>query len=275
VDITLKISIAIPDSSLSDEITQKEKSAKISKIARSCAIFQIDEIFIYHETLGEKPDALLMSTILRYLETPQYFRRSIYPKMDLLKYSGILYPLNIPSHSKISDPRKIKTGDAREGIVVSVKGKKFVDAGIKKLIPYFGKEKIGKRVTVQFKSIHPNFTIKEISKDSLKEYWGYKVKERGSLITLLSSWRGKTILTSKKGKMFTIESSKWFLDSKEPLLVVFGSPERGLHEILGGKINQVQNSKILNFFPNQATDTVRLEEAINGILSILNILRAS
>jgi len=269
----LKISIAIPDSSLSDEITQKEKSAKISKIARSCAIFQIDEIFIYHETLGEKTDAVLMSTILKYLETPQYFRRSIYPKMDLLKYSGILHPLNIPSHSKISDSRKIKTGDAREGIIVSIKGKKFIDAGIKKLIPYFGKEKIGKRITIQFKSGHPDFSIKEISKDELKDYWGYSVKERGNLLSLLSSWDGKILLTSKKGKMFTQESSKWFLDSTKPILVVFGSPERGLHEILGGKINQVQNSKIMNFFPNQATDTVRLEEAIIGILSILNILR--
>ncbi len=270
----MKISIAIPDSSLSDEITQKEKSAKISKIARACAIFQIDEIFIYHETLGEKSDAILMSTILKYLETPQYFRRNLYPKMDLLKYSGILHPLNIPSHSKISDSRKIKIGDAREGIVVSVKGKKFVDAGIKKLIPYYGKEKIGKRITIQFKSTHPDFSIKEISKDSLKEYWGYKVKERGSLLSLLSSWEGKILLTSRKGKMISKESSKWFLDSKK-LLVVFGSPERGLHEILGGKINQVQNSKIMNFFPNQATSTVRLEEAIIGTLSILNLLRTS
>jgi methyltransferase len=269
----LKISIAIPDSSLSDEITQKEKTAKISKIARACAIFHIDEIFIYHETFGEKSDAILMSTILKYQETPQYFRRSLYPKMDLLKYSGILHPLNIPSHSKISDSKKIKVGDAREGIVVSFKGKKFIDAGIKKLIPYFGKEKIGKRITIQFKSEYPNFSIKEISKDTLKDYWGYKVKERGNLISLLSSWSGKILLTSRKGKMFTTETSKWIFYSATPILVVFGSPERGLHEILGGKINQIQNSKIMNFFPNQATDTVRLEEAIMGILSILNIFQ--
>jgi len=38
---------------------------------------------------------------------------------------------------------------------------------------------------------------------------------------------------------------------------------------MGGKINQVQNSKILNFFPNQATDTVRLDESILGHARIL------
>jgi len=114
----MKISIAIPDSTLSDEITQKEKSSKISQIARACAIFQIDEIFIYHEIMGEKSDAKLMSTILKYLETPQYFRRYLYPKMDSLKYSGILYPLKIPSHNQISDPKKIKNNDIREGLIV-------------------------------------------------------------------------------------------------------------------------------------------------------------
>ena len=269
----MTISIALPDSSLSDEITQKEKSSKISKIARVCAIFQIDEIFIYHETLGEKNDAILMATILKYLETPQYFRRNLYPKMDLLKYSGILHPLNIPSHSKISNPSKIKSGDIREGIVISVKGKKFVDTGIKHLVQYFGKEKIGKRITVQFKTGSPNFTIKEISRNDVKEYWGYKVKERGNLISLLSSWEGKIILTSRKGKTISKESLNWFSESKAPTLVVFGSPERGLHEIIGGKINQIQNAKILNFFPNQATETVRLEEAINGVLSILNLFQ--
>lgn len=269
----MTLSIALPDSSLSDEITQKEKSAKVSKIARACAIFQIDEVFIYHETMGEKSDALLMVTILKYLETPQYFRRNLYPKMDLLKYSGVLHPLNIPSHSKISDPAKIKSGDIREGIVISIKGKKFVDTGIKHLVQYFGKEKIGQRITVQFKTGSPDFAIKEISRDDVKVYWGYKVKERGSLLSLLSTWDGNIILTSRKGKIISKESLNLFSQSNKPTLIIFGSPERGLHEILGGKINQIQNSKILNFFPNQATATVRLEEAIIGVLSILNLFQ--
>ena len=57
------------------------------------------------------------------------------------------------------------------------------------------------------------------------------------------------------------------------MLVVFGSTEKGIHEILGGNIKKIQNSKIWNFFPNQATETVRLEEAVLGTLSILNIMR--
>ncbi len=58
--------------------------------------------------------------------------------------------------------------------------------------------------------------------------------------------------------------------SKDPLLLVFGSPSKGIHEILGSRIKQTQNAKVLNFFPVQATETVRLEEAILGTLTVLN-----
>ena len=54
---------------------------------------------------------------------------------------------------------------------------------------------------------------------------------------------------------------------------MFGSPEKGVHEILGGKMKNVQNAKSLNFFPDQATETVRLEEALLGTLAIINSQR--
>ena len=40
-------------------------------------------------------------------------------------------------------------------------------------------------------------------------------------------------------------------------------------------MNKVQNSKSFKFFPNQATETVRLEEALLGTLSIINALNMS
>ena len=80
------------------------------------------------------------------------------------------------------------------------------------------------------------------------------------------------IFTSKKGKIFTCSIAEKYNKLSKPILVVFGSPERGIHEILNENINKIQNSNIFNFFPNQATETVRLEEAILGVLSTLNIL---
>ena len=265
----LKLSVAIPESSLSDESTKMDKTRKISVLARACAIFKVDTIYVYQEG-NNKEDGNLLVTILKYLETPQFLRKSLFPKMNELKFAGVLQPLKIPSHVTPANPKKINKGDIREGIVVSMKGKRFVDVGINQLVPYFGKENMGKRVTVQFKTDYPDFTVKEIPRDKTPLYWGYLVKERASLFSLMNEWKGNTIITSRKGKTATKEQLVKYLKSDQPTLVVFGSPAKGIQEILGGKMKNVQNAKTLNFFPNQATETVRLEEALIGTLSIIN-----
>lgn len=87
---------------------------------------------------------------------------------------------------------------------------------------------------------------------------------------MLSEWKGNIIITSRKGRTATKEQISKYTTSEKPTLVVFGSPDKGVHEIIGGRMKNVQNAKSLNFFPNQATETVRLEEAILGTLAIIN-----
>jgi len=268
----LSLSIAIPDSSLLDESTILFKTKKVSMIARTCAIFKINQIFIYQDEKGNKNDSALLSTSLKYLETPQYFRKQLFPKSNLLKYAGVLQPLNISSHLTTSNQKMIKIGDTRDALIINYKGKKFLDIGINKLIQYFGKMKAGTRIAIQIKTIQPKLTIKEISKEDIKDYWGYSVKERSNLLSVLLAWNGKIILTSKKGKNFTITDAKKMFESNEPMLIVFGTTNKGVYDILGTDIKKIQNSKIFNFFPKQGTQTVRLEEAILGTLSIINIL---
>jgi len=268
----MNLSIAIPDSSLLDESTILNKTKKISTMARTCAIFKVIQIFIYQDGKQNKNDSALLSTSLKYLETPQYFRKEIFPKTQLLKYAGVLQPLNISSHLTTSNQKMIKTGDIRDALIINYKGKKFLDIGTNKLIQYFGKMKSGTRIAIQIKTIQPELTAKEISREDIKDYWGYSVKERSNLLSILSTWKGKIILTSKKGKNFTVLDAKKMIEIDEPILIVFGTTNKGIHDILGTDIKKIQNSKIFNFFPNQATQTVRLEEAILGILSIINIL---
>tara|TARA_B110001454_G_scaffold19291_1_gene17967 strand:+ start:249 stop:1058 length:810 start_codon:yes stop_codon:yes gene_type:complete len=266
----MKLSVAIPESSLSDESLKIDKTRKISVLARACAIFKIDTIYVYQDGGNYKQDGNLMVMILKYLETPQFLRRRLFPKMNDLKFAGVLQPLKIPSHITPANPKKINRGDIREGIIVSVKGKRFVDVGVNQLIQFFGKTGIGKRVTVQFKEGYPRLSVKEIDKIESPTYWGYSVKERSNLFSLISEWKGDTIITSRKGRTATKEQISKFTTSDKPTLVVFGSPDKGVHEIIGGKMKNVQNAKSLNFFPNQATETVRLEEALLGTLSIIN-----
>jgi len=268
----LNLSIAIPDSSLLDESTILNKTKKISIIARACAIFKINQIFIYQDGKQNKNDSALLSTSLKYLETPQYFRKEIFPKTQLLKYAGVLQPLNISSHLTTSNQKMIKIGDIRDALIINYKGKKFLDIGINKYIQYFGKMKSDTRIAIQIKTIQPELTAKEISRDSIKDYWGYNVKERSNLLSILSTWKGKIILTSKKGKNFSRLDAKKITDPNEPILVVFGTTNKGVYDILGINIKKIQNANVFNFFPNQGTQTVRLEEAILGTLSIINIL---
>ena len=190
----------------------------------------------------------------------------------MLKYAGVLQPLNISSHITTSNPKMIKPGDVREALIINYKGKKFLNIGTKKLIQYFGKMKSGTRIAIQVKTIRPELTVKEISREDIKDYWGYNVKERANLLSILSTWKGKIILTSKKGKKFSRSDAKKITNSNDPTLIVFGTTNKGIYDILGSDIKKIQNATVFNFFPNQGTQTVRLEEAILGTLSIINII---
>ena len=270
----MKLSVAIPESALSDESLKIDKTRKISVLARACAIFKIDTIYVYQEG-NTKSDGNLMIMILKFLETPQFLRRRLFPKMNDLKFAGVLQPLKIPSHVTPANAKKINTGDIREGIVVSVKGKRFVDVGINQLIPFFGNTPVGKRLTVRFKEGYPRLSVKEIERSEVPAYWGYSVKERANLYSLLNEWKGSIIITSRKGKTATKEQISKYTKIDKPILVVFGSPEKGVHEIIGGNMKNVQNARSLNFFPSQATETVRLEEALLGTLAIINAYNTS
>ena len=112
--------------------------------------------------------------------------------------------------------------------------------------------------------------IKEISQDEIPYYWCFHAKQSGNLFTVLTNWNGMKILTSRKSKNLTIQKIDSLKKSNQPILLVFGSTKKGIHDILGNRINNLNNTKSANFFPKQGTETVRLEEAILGCLAILN-----
>ncbi len=260
----MRLSLAIPDSALSDESTKINKSRKVSSIGRSASIFGIHTIFVYRD--GKNPeDRSLLVTILRYMETPQFLRRRLFPRIDELKFAGILQPLGIPSHQ--TDTSKIKDGDIREGLAVTVRGKQYVDVGLKQLVRLHGDRRSG-RTTVRFRMNQQNMEAVPI--DNTTTYWGYAVKERSDIRHLLREWSGGIIVTTRQGKMAIPSRTARHLAAQSDTLIVFGSPQREVREISGGTIAG-RDVSLLNFFPHQNTRTIRLEEAILGTLSILNM----
>jgi predicted SPOUT superfamily RNA methylase MTH1 len=270
------LSITIPDSSLSDEQTKRDKSVKIAQFARACSIFRVKRIYIYHDSLShfEKDDPHLLKTILRYLDTPQYLRKILFPMMHQLQYAGILHPIKAPHHRVVDDIKRIKAGDIRTGVVVKVKGQLFVEVGLGSLVPFMGDGFEGKKVNVRFTESYPNLKGVQAIEEDIFDYWGYEVKEVPSISKLLTSVeKTDIIITSRKGRHFkNIEAQlAEHAKSVQNILVAFGSPKYGLHEILakeGASIKPYQY--VVNMFPNQGTETVRLEEAVLGGLAILN-----
>ncbi|MGB6591076.1 MAG: RNA methyltransferase [Candidatus Nitrosopolaris sp.] len=268
--------IAIPDSSLSDEQTRRDKTVKVCQFARAFSIFRVKKIYIYHDkTVNSSADLSLLKTVLRYLDTPQYLRKLLYPRTDQLEYAGILHPINAPHHRGLQRIRDVKLGDVRVGVIVKARdGGLHADIGLSNLVSFEGSGFQGKKVNVKIVSTCPSLRGKEAAQYDIKEYWGYEVQEVNNLSKLLESALNTQILiTSRKGS---------YLKDKEPqilaglkafrnFLIVFGTPKKGVDEMLALEGRSIDAYKYVhNMFPFQATKTIRLEEAILGSLSILN-----
>jgi methyltransferase len=268
--------ITIPDSSLSDEQTKRDKSIKIAQFARACSIFRVNKVYIYHDSLShfEKDDPDLLKTILRYLDTPQYLRKTLFPMMHQLQYAGILHPIKAPHHRVLEDIKKVKAGDVRTGVIVKVKGQLFVEVGLGSLVPFVGESLDGKKVNVRLTSSYPNIKAALATEQDILDYWGYEVKEVSSISKLLASVeKTAIIITSRRGIYFKNIEARLVEHAKNVhnILVAFGAPKHDLHEILakeGAGIKPYQY--VVNMFPNQGVETIRLEEAVLGTLAILN-----
>ncbi|MFQ5921174.1 MAG: putative RNA uridine N3 methyltransferase [Nitrososphaerales archaeon] len=267
--------IAIPDSSLADEQSGREKSVKIAKIARACAIFRVSRIYIYRDRERDySRDRRLLKLLLEFMDTPQYLRRILYRKIPELGFAGIMHPLKAPHHKPFVESKNIKVGEIRQGVAARVKGSYYIDVGLGKLVPLEGSASVGKRITVKFTSAHPALRCKVASRQDIREYWGYEVKDVQSLGEMLKGLSSVVVMTSRHGKPLRSyeEQLKHELKNAPSMLAVFGSPNRGIFEILRDEAKQPKEftKYVLNFFPEQAVETVRLEEAILGSLSLLN-----
>ncbi|MBM3897242.1 MAG: methylase [Thaumarchaeota archaeon] len=267
--------IAIPSTVLEDCSTLRERTEKAGMIARAAAIFGISKICIYGVDAKRDEDRFL-KLILEYLETPQYLRKKIYPISEELKFAGLLPPLRIPSHLVPADISKVKVGDVREGIVVKQDKRHFADIGLPKLAAISDNLPSNKRITAQITSMNNGISARIIDREDAPAYWGYTVATFPSMTKMFQQLRPDfSVLTSRKG---TSIQDKWDSIGEKirlanSLLVAFGSPKRGLPEILAQEKLQVQNSILLNTIPKQTVETVRAEEAMLATLAVLNLAK--
>jgi len=278
---TQEVSIAIPGSFVSDTPHLREKTFRIGLVGRAAAIFQIDEIIVYADmpNTNQSRHTNLLALILSYMETPQYLRKKLYKIRPELRYAGVLPPLRTPHHPLINRLKRLNVGEYREGVVVSSSTRgALVDIGVEQPAFIPGKRlQPNTRITVRITQLQKQFLATLASREEIGTYWGYKVTISKAPFGQLIKKRNfnLVIATSRKGK--PIEEAmhklreKWRVSKK--VLVAFGAPTKGLYEILPHehlKLEDIANF-IVNTIPNQATETVRTEEALYATLAILNV----
>ncbi len=174
-----KFCIAIPASVVSDVPHLREKTSKLGLIGRAAAIFGVDEIVIFPDNPHnvQKSETNLVSTLLRYLETPQYLRKSLFKLDPDLQYAGILPPLRTQHHPLNRRAKELRRGEFREAVVLSVSaGQALVDIGVERsALMRGGGVAVGQRVTVKVIKVMKPVEVELTGRDEAPSYWGYTV----------------------------------------------------------------------------------------------------
>ncbi|MGN6349103.1 MAG: putative RNA uridine N3 methyltransferase, partial [Candidatus Nitrosocosmicus sp.] len=145
----IKLDLAIPDSFLYGVVSEIDRTFKVFQLSRALSIFRIDNLLIYQDKIikPKKNEIDFLITLLEYLDTPQYLRKKIYPKLDSLRYVGKLHPIRSPHHKDRIGIKNIKSGEVRVGVLEKKDNQLFVDVGLDSLIKYQGTEKqTGKKI---------------------------------------------------------------------------------------------------------------------------------
>lgn len=276
-----KLAIVIPASIVSDTPHLREKTFKIGLIGRAAAVFRVNEIIIFKDLPKRQDRELkLVSTVLAYMETPQYLRKKLFKITPELRYAGILPPLRTPHHPLANKAKDLKIGEFREAVVTSSScGGVFADIGVEKpvFIPKIQLKK-GKRITVKIVKRNKVLEATLASPDEVQEYWGYKTTAYPLFLGQVLEKRkfDLVIATSRYGNQLKEVAnelrSRW--SKAKEIAVVFGSPSMGLYEIAKHEKLSLDDITdfVVNTIPNQGTETVRTEEAIFASLALFNVL---
>ena len=271
--MTLKV--AIPDTSLIDCTDLRQKTVKVGQIARALVIFRVEEVIVYNtgrQSSTQTKDADLLVKLLRFLDTPQYLRRRVFPQSPSLQYAGLLPPLRTRSHPLLSKVTDLTVGTVRWGIQVRA-GK--IDLGLDELIdsPIMVSER--DPTLFRIEATTPAMSLTIINRSDAPVYWGYVASRTGSLLELLGESSDMTrIGFSRKAPPFQkLEKDlKSTVSNTGSVLAIFGSPDRGILELCDSQRDDVKNH--IDFWANtiddQGSETVRLEEALTVSLGLLN-----
>ena len=282
----MTFSVLVPSSLVREAEDKREATRKLGYVARAATVFRADRLGVFDDSDGERRwGGGFVTTVLEYAATPPYLRKEVWDRRDELEYVGVLPPLR-PSPRTGSESSD--SGSIRQGIVTEVgsEGRVRVNCGLQHPIslptPPGMEVSEGERVSIRVSSREP--VRARILDGPLP---GLSVERTDLSAALARDDAGLRVATSRHGRPLTVD---WLGDvtrrvEADGMTVVFGSPGRGLPEILGIHPTAVGDESSLavesgapgrfdlwvDAIPNQGSEVVRTEEAMFAALACLTL----
>jgi hypothetical protein len=276
-----KLTVAVPCSFVADVPHLREKTSRLGFLGRALGIFRVNEVMIYADLPGDESasQGRFIASILSYMETPQHLRKHLVRMNPDLRFAGILPPLRTPNHPVSPRLSDLKAGEIREGVVMDANVQTSrVDIGVESLAEVPARLDRGSRISVRIKRIAPKIVAELIDHNRIDIYWGFRVTLKNLPLGRLMQERKPDVViaTSRLGERVdaVLEQLRTSITGASSVLLAFGSPKRGLHEIAAEEGIELSSlaTFTLNFVPNQGTQTVRTEEAVYSALAFLNAI---
>lgn len=251
------LSVAIPASIAGNAQSFELRAYLVGQIARTLAVFGVDEVVVYEDKCRDVAENEGRSSSsaewvgfacskwmeffvknLRYLETPQYLRKSLFRFDSDFKFAGLQNPIDAPHHMRISEWLPYRQGVAVPGprlykgpISSERRGKgSWVNCGLPVEAWISAEVQVNSRVTIKMSSesealhrqlcsefkktgrypeIRSHFSGKLVDDSAPYRkkgiYWGYRVRPASSLRSVFadSEYQGGYDLkigTSERGE---------------------------------------------------------------------------
>lgn len=248
--------LVVPGSLTLESPDPKVATYKIGLVGRAAAIFGVDEVVVYEDRDHQK--GRQVARVLSYQATAPYLRKQLFPISDDLAHVGVLPPLNLPAHTV---PSWVDTGQVRFGTMAG----KRVDVGLDQLAELELEEgqeppEPGEQFPVEVTAARADRVLVTPYAPDDDEFLGYQVRRAPNLRTALKGV-GPVLGTSREGRPLEPD------DVQEDLALVFGTPAKGLTELL-----DEPSFPLVNTIPGQKTRSIRVEEAVLATLGRLNAM---
>ncbi|MDS0299573.1 RNA methyltransferase [Halogeometricum sp. S1BR25-6] len=276
----MTLSVLVPSSVVREAEDKREATRKLGYVARAATVFRADRLVVFPDREGENRwGGEFVETVLRYAATPPYLRKEVWGHRDELQYVGVLPPLLV---SSTTGSESNGSGSLQQGIVTEVgpEGRVRVNCGLQHPVSLYAPSdtelKEGERVAIRISSREP--VRARIVDEPVP---GFSIARTDLEEAIGRSDAGVTIATSRYGESLTVPRLAELTPriEREGATVAFGSPGRGLPDILGVDAEEVTVEPSdgpgfdlwLNTIPRQGSEVVRTEEAMFASLASLTL----